>query len=190
KINTLPPPVVVKSLTTDEKTYQSTEILELPKGTESLRISYTALSLSVPERVHFKYWLEGFDHDWGGAGTRREACFTNLGPGSYRFGVIASNNDGVWNEEGALLEFKILPMFYQTNWFLALCVAALVFLVWLGYKWRVRQVKALMHLQFQERLAERTRVAREIHDTFLQTVQASKMVADHALKNSADHARL
>ncbi len=190
KINDLPPPVVVKALTTDEKTYQSTDLLELPKGTESLRISYTALSLSVPERVHFKYWLEGFDHDWRDAGTRREASFTNLGPGSYRFRVIASNNDGVWNEIGAALEFKILPRFYQTNWFLALCAAALVFLVWLGYKWRVRQVAALMHLQFQERLDERTRVAREIHDTFLQTVQGSKMVADDALEDPADHVRV
>ncbi len=190
KVNGLPPPVVVKSVTTGEKTYQSTDILELPKGTESLRISYTALSLSVPERVHFEYRLEGFDDNWRDAGTRREASYTNLGPGSYRFRVIASNNDGVWNKEGAALEFKILPRFYQTNWFLALCVAALVFLAWLGYQWRVRQVKALMHLQFQERLAERTRVAREIHDTFLQTVQGSKMVADHALKDSADNARM
>src|SRR5262245_10101584 len=125
KINDLPPPVVVKTLTTDEKTYQSTDILELPKGTESLRISYTALSLSVPERVQFKYRLEGFDDNWRDSGTRREASFTNLGPGSYRFRVIASNNDGVWNEQGALLDFKILPTFYQTKWFLALCVAAL-----------------------------------------------------------------
>src|SRR5262249_22359797 len=91
--NTLPPPVVVKSLTTDEKNYRSTEILELPKGTASLRINYTALSLSVPERVRFKYQLEGFDNNWRDAGTRREAFFTNLGPGAYRFRVIASNKD-------------------------------------------------------------------------------------------------
>jgi signal transduction histidine kinase/ligand-binding sensor domain-containing protein len=173
--NNLPPPVVVKSLTTDEKTYQSTEILELPKGTENLRINYTALSLSVPERVHFKYQLEGIDHDWHDAGTRRETFFTNLGPGAYRFRVIASNNDGVWNEEGATLEFTILPMFYQTNWFLALCTAALTFLVWLGYKWRVRQVKNLLHLQFQERLAERTRIAQDLHDTLLQGFVSAKM---------------
>jgi signal transduction histidine kinase/streptogramin lyase len=190
KINDLPPPVVVKSLSTDDKTYQPTETLELPKGTERLRISYTALSLSVPEHVRFKYRLEGFEDDWRDAVARREASFTNLGPGTYRFRVIASNNDGLWNEEGAILEFKILPMFYQTNWFLGLCVGALAFSVWLGHRLRVRQVKALIHLQFQERLAERTRVAREIHDTFLQTVQGSKMVADHALKDPADNARL
>nr|ACN18082.1 two-component system sensor protein [uncultured bacterium BLR5] len=173
--NNLPPPVVVKSLTTDEQTYQSTEILKLPKGTESLRINYTALSLSVPERVRFKYRLEGFHNEWLDAGTRREAFFTNLGPGAYRFRVIASNNDGVWNEEGAALEFTILPMFYQTNWFLALCAATLGFLAWLGYKWRVRQVKNLLHLQFQERLAERTRIAQDLHDTILQGFVSAKM---------------
>ena len=150
KTNDLPPPVVVKSLTTGEKTYQSTEILELPKGTDSLRINYTALSLSVPERVRFKYQLEGVDDYWRDAGTRREAFFTNLGPGKYRFRVIASNNDGVWNEKGAVLEFRILPLFYQTNWFLMLCFGTLVFLAWLGYMWRVRQVRNLLQLQFQK----------------------------------------
>lgn len=173
--NNLPPPVVVKSLATEEKTYQSTEILELPKGTENVRINYTALSLSVPERVRFKYRLEGFDDDWRDAGTHREAFFTNLGPGAYRFRVIASNNDGVWNEEGAAVEFTILPMFYQTNWFLALCAAALAYAAWLGYKWRVRQVKNLLHLQFQERLAERTRIAQDLHDKLLQGFVSAKM---------------
>lgn len=173
--NNLPPPVVVKSLTTDEKTYQSTEILKLPKGTENLRINYTALSLSVPERVRFKYLLEGVDDNWREAGTHREAFFTNLGPGLYRFRVIASNNDGVWNEEGAVLEFTILPMFYQTNWFLGLCFTTLVTLVWLGYKWRVRQVQSLLHLQFQERLAERTRIAQDLHDKLLQGFVSAKM---------------
>ena len=173
--NNLPPPVVVKSLTTDEKTYQSTEILELPKGTENLRINYTALSLSVPERVRFKYLLEGVDDHWRDAGTHREASFTNLGPGSYRFRVIASNNDGVWNEEGAALEFTILPMFYQTNWFFALCAGAVAGLVLLGYTWRVRQVKNLLHLQFRERLAERTRIAQDLHDNLLQGFVSAKM---------------
>jgi len=175
KKNNLPPPVVVKSLTTDEKSYQTTEILELPKGTENLRIKYTALSLTVPERVRFKYRLEGFDNNWRDVGTQREAFFTNLGPGAYRFRVIASNNDGVWNEEGAALEFTILPMFYQTNWFLALCTAVFVFLAYLVYKWRVREVKKRLQLQFQERLAERTRIAQDLHDTLLQGFVSAKI---------------
>jgi len=174
-INNRPPPVAFKSLTTDEKTYQSTDALNLPKGTENLRINYTALSLSVPERVHFKYRLEGIDRDWHDAGTRREASFTNLGPGDYRFRVIASNNDGVWNEEGATLAFTILPMFYQTNWFLILCVVTLFLLAWLGFKWRVRQVRNQLQLQFQERLTERTRIAQDLHDTLLQGFVSAKM---------------
>jgi len=173
--NNLPPPVVVKSLATEQRTFQTTEILELPKGTENVRINYTALSLTVPERVRFKYRLEGLDENWHDAETRRESFFTNLGPGAYRFRVIASNNDGVWNEEGAALDFTILPMFYQTNWFLALCAAALIFLAWLGYKWRVRQVKNLLQLQFQERLAERTRIAQDLHDTLLQGFVSAKL---------------
>lgn len=175
KVNDLPPPVVVKSLTTQDKAYRSPELMELPKGTESLRINYTALSLSVPERVHFKYRLEGYDDNWRDAGTRREVFFTHLGPGTYRFRVIASNNDGVWNEEGAALEFTILPMFYQTNWFLALCAATVVCLAWLGFRWRVRQVKNLLHVQFQERLAERTRIAQDLHDKLLQGFVSAKM---------------
>lgn len=178
--NNLPPPVVVKSLMTDEKTYQSNEFLELPKGTESLRINYTALSLSVPERVHFKYRLEGFDDQWRDADTRREVFFTNLGPGNYRFQVIASNNDGVWNEEGATLEFTILPMFYQTNWFLIFCAAIVAGLVWMIYQWRVHEVSNRLHLQFEERLAERTRIAQDLHDTLLQGVISASMQLDVA----------
>lgn len=181
--NNVPPPVVIKSLSTDAKTYQSSEVLNLPQGTESLRIDYTALSLSIPERVRFRYRLEGFDDNWHDADTRREVFYTNLGPGEYRFRVIASNNDGVWNEEGAILNFKILPMFYHTNWFLALCAAALCFIAWLGYKWRVRAMKTRLHLQFQERLAERTRIAQDLHDTLLQGFVSASMQLDVAVDN-------
>jgi signal transduction histidine kinase/ligand-binding sensor domain-containing protein len=181
--NNLPPPVVVKSLTANEKTYQSTEILELPKGTESLRINYTALSLSIPERVRFKYRLEGFDDSWHDAGTRREVFFTNLGPGNYRFQIIASNNDSVWNEEGATVEFMILPMFYQTNWFLMLCGVALAFFAWLIYRRRVRTVKTRLHHQFEERLMERTRIAQDLHDTLLQGFVSASMQLDVAVDN-------
>lgn len=183
KNNPLPPPVLVKSLSTDERTYQPAEGIELPKGTENIRINYTALSLTVPERVSFKYRLEGLDPDWRPVGTRRDAFFTNLGPGSYRFRVIASNNDGVWNEEGAALEFRILPMFYQTSWFLALCAAAVLFMAWLGYKWRVRQVRNLLQFQFQERLAERTRIAQDLHDTLLQGIASASMQMEVIVDN-------
>ncbi len=184
--NNVAPPVVIKSLSTDAKTYQSSEMPDLPKGTESLRIDYTALSLSIPERVRFKYRLEGFDDNWHDAGTRREVFYTNLGPGEYRFRVIASNNDGVWNEEGAVLQFKILPLFYQTGWFLLLCAASFIFLVWLAYKWRVRLVKTRLHLQFQERLAERARIAQDLHDTLLQGFVSASMQLDVAVDQLPD----
>jgi len=188
--NTVPPPVSIRSLSTDAKRYELSAPINLPQSTESFRIDYTALSLSIPERVRFRYRLEGADANWRDAGIRREAFYTNLRPGAYRFQVIASNNDGVWNEEGAVLKFTILPAFYQTRWFFLLCAAAFGCLVLMGYKWRVYHVRRLLHLQFEERLSERTRMARELHDTFLQTVQGSKLVADDALEQSGDTVRI
>ena len=129
----------------------------------------------MPERVRFRYKLEGTDKDWQDVGTRREAFYTNLGPGHYRFHVTASNDNGVWNEEGAALQFNILPAFYQTNWFLLLCAAAAGLLAWAAYRWRVRQVTARLDLQFRERLSERTRVAQDLHDTLLQDVLSASL---------------
>jgi signal transduction histidine kinase len=104
--------------------------------------------------------------------------------------VIASNNDGVWNQAGAFLDFSILPAYYQTAWFRALCVAAFLLLLWFIYRMRVRQVARAMSIRFDERLSERTRIARDFHDTYLQTIQGSRLVADSALKQSPDFARM
>jgi PAS domain S-box-containing protein len=113
----------------------------LPPRTTDLQIGYTALSLSVPEKVRFRYELEGVDKDWQDAGTRREAFYTRLGPGEYHFRVIACNNDGVWNEEGAHLDFNIAPAWYQTTWFRGLYVLAFFTLLWAGYQMRVHQLQ-------------------------------------------------
>ena len=166
--NLIPPPVVIKSVIADEKLYQASPNAKFPAGATNLQVNYTATSLSIPERVAFKYRLEGFENQWRDAGARRAAFYTNLGPGKYRFRVVAANNDGVWNEEGANIEFEILPMFYQTNWFLLICLTALAGLVWAGYQWRVYQVRSRLHLLYEERLAERTRIAQDLHDTLLQ----------------------
>src|SRR5262249_8547380 len=174
----------------ESKWYQLSAPNNLPKSRESFRFDHTALGLSAPKRVRFRYRLEGADANWRDAGIRREAFYTNLRPGAYRFQVIASNNDGIWNEEGAVCKFTILPAFYQTRWFFLLCVAAFGCLVFMGYKWRVYHVRKLLHLQFEERLSERMRMARELHDTFLQTVQGSKLVADDALEQSGDTVRM
>jgi signal transduction histidine kinase/ligand-binding sensor domain-containing protein len=166
--NSVPPPVVIRRLTADNKSYPIGPGLKLPVHTTALRIDYTALSLSIPERVRFRYQLVGSDTAWQDAGGRREAFYTNLAPGSYRFRVIAANDDGVWNRAGATLDFTIPPSFAQTRWFLAVWIAAIGALIWLAYLARVRQVAGGLRVGYQAALAERTRIAQELHDTLLQ----------------------
>src|SRR5262249_37807916 len=143
-----------------------------------------------PRKVNFRYKLEGHDKEWIDAGPRRQAFYNDLPPAAYRFRVIASNNDGVWNEVGASLDFTIAPRWYQTAVFRILSLLALVLVVWYLYRLRVRQVARTINARFDERLAERTRLARELHDTLLQTVHGSKLVADDALESSDDPVRL
>jgi signal transduction histidine kinase len=113
----------------------------------------------------------GHDSDWQDAGARRQAFYTDLPPGDYRFQVIASNNDGVWNESGASLDFSIAPTFYETRWFAALCIAAGSGVLWLLYLLRVRQIEMRIRMRLEERVIERERIARDLHDTLLQSVQ-------------------
>ena len=184
--NYLPPPVSIRSVEANGERYDPRGTLALPALTSRLQISYTALSLTVPERVHFRYRLDGLDKDWEDVGTRREAFYTMLPPGRYRFRVIASNNDGVWNEQGATLNFEISRAWYQTIWFRLLCALLVITLCYALYLLRLRQYEAAMRMRFNERLEERTRIARELHDTLLQTIQGSKIVADHARISMSD----
>jgi signal transduction histidine kinase/ligand-binding sensor domain-containing protein len=188
--NTLPPPVDISALVADRKAYPLESAVRLPARTSDLEIDYTALSFVAPQKVHFRYILEGHDAGWQEPGTRRQAFYNDLPPRKYRFRVIACNNDGVWNEAGASLDFSILPAYYQTAWFRASCVVAFLLLLWSIYRMRVRQVARAMSIRFDERLSERTRIARDFHDTYLQTIQGSKLVADSALKQSPDFARM
>jgi signal transduction histidine kinase len=169
--NTVAPPVHVDLIVADRKSYSPQEGLSLPPLTRDLEIDYTALSFVLPQKVFFRYMLDGRDTRWEEPGTRRQAFYNDLPPGHYRFRVIACNNDGVWNEVGATLEFNILPAFYQTKWFVLFCVAATACLAWMAYRYRVRQVTGRLDMQFRERLSERTRIARELHDTLLQSFQ-------------------
>jgi signal transduction histidine kinase len=184
--NPLAPPVHVEGLVADRKNYPAQVGLRLPPRTRDLAIDYTALSLIVAQKVRFRYKLEGRDASWQEPGTRRQAFYTDLGPGKYRFRVIACNNDGVWNENGATLDFTIAPAWFQTSWFLALCVLCSFLLIWALYHLRVQQIHNSVSARFDERLAERTRMARELHDTFLQTLQGSKLVAEDALEKPSD----
>lgn len=169
--NSIPPPVFVTAIVAKGRAYSAISSPALPKHTQNLEIDYTALSLAVHERVRFRYKLEGVDKDWQEPGSRRQAFYTNLSPGRYTFHVTASNNDGVWNRQGASFQFGVAPAFYQTTWFILLCGIVLLALAWLALQWRMRQVEAQARLQMEERLSERARIARELHDTLLQSFQ-------------------
>ncbi len=176
RINTLPPPVRVEQIIADHKVQWQNlpgapAKVRLPALTRDLTIDYTALSLVAPEKVHFKYKLEGQDSDWREVVNDREVQYSNLAPGPYRFRVIASNNSGVWNEQGDTLEFSIDPAYYQTNWFRGLCAVALLALLWALYQLRVRQLHHEFDMTLEARVGERTRIARELHDTLLQSFQ-------------------
>jgi signal transduction histidine kinase/ligand-binding sensor domain-containing protein len=172
--NSVVPNVYIKSVIVDAKRYDLDDRkgvpLRLPTNPRDLQIAYTALSFSIPERVHFRYLLEGTSMGWQDVGTRREAYFTELPPGSYRFKVIASNDAGIWNETGAMVEFVIPTTFLQSREFIVLCVVSASTVLWLLYLFRVRQVKAQLHSRNDERLRERERIARDLHDTFLQGI--------------------
>jgi signal transduction histidine kinase len=175
RTNTVPPSVAITALRTESKKYAVSEALRLPKGTTGLRIEYTALSFSIPERVRFKYKLAGVEQDWHDAGNRHEAVYNNLGPGRYEFRVMAANNDGVWNEAGALIDFSIAPAFYQTTWFRLLYVAAFLALLWAVYQLRLHRLQREYEVGLEERVGERTRIARELHDTLLQSFHGTLM---------------
>jgi signal transduction histidine kinase/ligand-binding sensor domain-containing protein len=169
--NKLPPPVVIQSIVADGRTLSSLSKLELPARTADLQIAYAGLSLSVPERVQFRYRLKGFDATWQSVGTRRTAYYTRLPPGSYEFQVIASNDAGVWNEMGAELPIRIIPAWYQTWWFYSLCVLLAAAALAALYRLRIAQARAQTGRLLVARLSERERIARDLHDTLLQSLQ-------------------
>jgi signal transduction histidine kinase/ligand-binding sensor domain-containing protein len=171
QVNRLVPTVVIQSVTADDKTYREPKQLIFPNRLQNLAIRYTALSLSMPERVRFRYMLEGFDNNWQEAGTRREAFYSQLPPANYRFRIVACNNDGIWNLAGSTYEFNVAPAYYQRTWFRALTGIFILLLLSGLYKLRLRSVGHQLQVRYEERLAERTRIARELHDTLLQSFQ-------------------
>jgi signal transduction histidine kinase len=186
--NKLPPPVHIEQITADQNVYwqnssgDASTNLHLPARVRDLQIDYTALSFVVPEKVHFRYKLEGWDNDWQWVGNRRQAFYTNLSPGDYRFRVAASNNSGVWNEAGAPFVFSIAPAYYQTTWFRLSCVAAFLAMLWALYQLRLRQATQRVRHRMEGRLVERERIARELHDTLLQSVQGLILKFDAVAK--------
>lgn len=166
KTNPYVPPVHVEKFDVDDQSYLSDSIdlekaMKIPPGDGKLEFHYTGLSYVAPEKVQFRYKLEGFDRDWISAGTRRIAYYTNIPPGNYEFKVTASNNDGLWNPKPAVLQFYLTPYFYQTIWFYGLCMVAVGVLTWMFYRIRMKNLNA----RFLAVLGERSRIARELHDT-------------------------
>lgn len=141
--------------------------VELPAGSRRLDIAYSAPVLGVPARAHFAYRLQGLETAWQDVGNVRHVSYTNLGPGTYRFELKAANEDGVWSRVPAAIDIRIAPFFYQSWWFRALCVLALSGLLYLAYLWRLRSLGVLICA----RLLERERIARDLHDTLLQSMQ-------------------
>ncbi|MDW5266368.1 MULTISPECIES: sensor histidine kinase [Acidobacteriaceae] len=164
--NHIPPPVVIERFTLDDMELPlSASEQSIPPGHNSFAFQYAGLSYAAPSKVRYRYILEGFDKQWTQAGSRRIAYYTNLPARHYRFRVQAANNDGVWNEAGASLSFYVKPPFYRRPWFLLLALLCIAGIVVLLYRLRLRR----LHSQFQAVLAERNRVAREIHDTLAQS---------------------
>jgi signal transduction histidine kinase/ligand-binding sensor domain-containing protein len=170
--NAVPPRVVISSATANGTVYSRLKDLTLLPNTQNLEIDYTALSLALPERVLFRYKLDSVDENWQNVGTRRQAFYTGLRPGKYFFHVTACNNDGVWSETGTSLEFRVTPAWYQTTWFRALGTAVVLAMLCGLYLLRVRQLARRLTMTLEVQEAERTRIARDLHDTLLQSFHA------------------
>ena len=166
-VNLVPPPVAVERFAVDDidqPLLAQGDSMRIPAGHNHLQFDYAGLSFTAPQKVRYRYMLEGFDHTWTEAGSRRTAYYTNIPPGRYTFRVQAANNDGMWNTQGAAMAFQLLPHFYQTVWFYLLLVLAAVGLVVLLLRLRLLRAER----EFRAVLGERSRIAREIHDTLAQ----------------------
>lgn len=186
--NEQPPPVVVEQVLFDGEPAAVGARAALPPGTSRFDFHYAGLSFVAPEKVRYRYKLEGFDKDWVEGGDRRAAYYTSLAAGDYRFLVVASNNDGVWSTTPASFSFTLRPHFYRTYWFYALCVAGLALLAWQLYALRLRQVRA----RFGAVLQERNRIARELHDNLAQEILGVSVqleIVTRLLNSSPESAR-
>jgi ligand-binding sensor domain-containing protein/signal transduction histidine kinase len=173
--NSAPAIVHIQSIQDDNRVVPFARALHIPGGHHRLTLTFVGLSLSVPERVRYRYMLEGSDRGWVGPTAGREAGYTNLPPGSYRFRVMASNPDGEWSPAAAAAAFEVDPLFWQTGWFLIGSILVCGFVAIALYQLRLRQLTRRLNLRFEERLAERMRIAQELHDTLLQGFISASM---------------
>ena len=168
-VSSVPAIAHVEVISADGKPIYIGDSVRIPASRKKITFSYSGLSLAAPQRIRFRYFLDGFDHGWSEPVAAREAVYTNLSPGSYRFRVTASNSDGAWNGVETAIPFEVEPSYYQTNWFRALWAAVFLLLLWALYQFRVQQLARQFNIRLEERVSERTRIARELHDTLLQS---------------------
>jgi signal transduction histidine kinase len=168
--NLVAPTVIIRSLTAGAADYMNSIHPVLSPNPDKVTIRFAASSLLIPQRVEFRYRLEGIDEAWQ-SGNERFALYSRLPPGRYTFHVTASNNDGIWSKEEAAVSFTIPPSFVQSAGFKTLCAVAALAMLWLGYRIRMRRMTAQVRRRLYERLEERTRIARNLHDTFFQGIQ-------------------
>jgi ligand-binding sensor domain-containing protein/signal transduction histidine kinase len=161
-------PVLVEDVTIDHVTHSERGGIRIPPGARSIELRYTALTLSDPESVRFRYRLEGYDDNWVDADTRRAVFYDNLKPGAYTFRVAATAGNEQWLESSALA-LEQVPFFYQTWWFTLLASAAALALALFLYRLRMHQLAREFNVRLEERVGERTRLARDLHDTLLQS---------------------
>jgi signal transduction histidine kinase/ligand-binding sensor domain-containing protein len=185
RYNKIAPTITISSLTADGKSWPLSPTPTLPPLTANLRIAYTAPALSMPERAHFRYRMVGVDGGWQEAGTRREAFYTRLPPGTYHFEVLAINEDGVASVAPVSFSFKVDPAFYQTIWFKCLLAGFAALSAWCLYALRVSFLARRYRLLLRERSAERERIARDLHDTLLQGMQGILLQIESWTRGSA-----
>lgn len=173
--NPVPPSISITGVVANDTAYNPSDKLTFPALTRNLDIEFSVLSLSIPERVNAKVRLLGVDSDWKDVGTRREISYSNLAPGMHQFDIAASNNDGVGSQADAHMVFYIKPAFYQTLWFRAVCVLAILATLWLAVALRLRHLSQRLRSSLDAKHKERESIARELHDTLLQGMQGLLM---------------
>jgi signal transduction histidine kinase/ligand-binding sensor domain-containing protein len=179
--NAVVPPVHIETIAADGKQYSLIgNAVPLPPNIRNLEIHYSALSFVKPDKIQFRYRLVGLSDAWLNAGSRREAIYNDLTPGNYTFQVVAANSDGTWNTTGESLAVSVAAAWYQTSVFRLCALASMILLLYGLMLLERRRYMRLVRGRYQERLEERTRIARDLHDTLIQTIQGSKLLADHA----------
>lgn len=189
-VTNMKPAIYLTDVTIGRNNQPAGREIVLPRGTSHTEIHFAAVEVSSPEKIRMQYRLDGVDSEWLDAPANPVAIYSRIPVGTHALHIRACNRNGIWDRQGVVFMVTQQPYFYQTRWFIAAMITLGIVLVIVVYRLRVAQISRQMAARFDERLAERTRVARELHDTLLQTVQGSKMVADHALKNPTDHSRM